>query len=388
MTADAKEGKITELCRRFGISRQTAYRLIDRNCKETNKRLSKRIHAPHMKLNAIREVLKEIALELRWERPGWGPKRLKAHIERRREKSTETECQSMSAASSTEDAGPLEALIVRGGQRPGGEVQFREQVAHPDSPNRLWSIDYKGHVKTGNDTHCTTLTLTGNEGRYLLKVVAKCVIRTEHVSVELQEAFRQNELPAGIPPGHAPPLGQNIHGCTTNLSPCWKSLECRHEGIEPIKPHENGKQECFHLSLLQDRLNRGATWDLMAHQLKLERYQGEFNEERPHETLELRKPEGRFRTTAERCDSQTLEIQHGVGFRRPRLDEQITILWSAERIPISPVLAGENIGLSKTKKSHFAVSRGRIFKNWLQSRTKTIGRKDPAEDWRKKKTAA
>ena len=63
-------------------------------------------------------------------------------------------------------------------------------------------------------------------------------------------------------------------------------------------------------------------------------------------------------------------------------------MWAAERIPISPVLAGEKIGLREEEEDLFAVYCGRIFLGWLENRTNTFVREDRAERWAKKKTAA
>ena len=56
-------------------------------------------------------------------------------------------------------------------------------------------------------------------------------------------------------------------------------------------------------------------------------------------------------------------------------------------MPLSPVLAGENIGLREEDEDLFAVYCGRIFLGWLENRTKTFVREDRAERWTKSKPA-
>ena len=63
-------------------------------------------------------------------------------------------------------------------------------------------------------------------------------------------------------------------------------------------------------------------------------------------------------------------------------------MWAAQRIALSPVLAGEYIGLREEEEDLYAVYCGRIFLGWLENRTGTFVREDRAERWAKSKTAA
>ncbi|MBM3762819.1 MAG: transposase, partial [Acidobacteria bacterium] len=150
---------------------------------------------------------------------------------------------------------------------------------------------------------------------------------------------------------------------------------------------QNGRHERFHLSLLHDRLDGGVEWDLRTQQRVFERYRLEFNEERPHEALEMKTPAERYRTSAKQYNGQNPEFEYGEGFHTRRVYGQGTILWAAERIPISPVLAGQNVGLREEEEDLFAVYCGRIFLGWLENRTHTFVREDRAERWANKKTA-
>ena len=368
MAVEAKEGNIAELCRRFGISRQTGYEVLARHRKEGYEGLRPRSNAPRKKPHAMSEVVKELVLKLRRERPSWGPKKLegaKPEDQRRR----------MPAASSMGDLLKQEGLIVKRRKRPGGQVPSSEPLGHADEPNRVWSIDFKGHFKTGDGKRCEPLTVTDKESRYLVKLVAMTGIESERVRAVMEAAFREHGLPEAIRSDNGAPFASNAPGGVTKLSLWWERLGIRHER--------------FHLSLLRDRLDHGVAWDLRAQQRVFERYQREFNEERPHEALKMQTPSERYRPRAKRYDGQNPEFEYGEGFQTRRVYGQGTILWAAERIPISPVLAGEKIGLREEEEEDlFAVYCGRIFLGWLENRTNTFVREDRAERWAKKKTAA
>lgn len=379
---------MAELCRRFGISRQTGYEVLERHRQEGFEGLRERSHAPRSKPHAVSEAVKEMVLELRRERPSWGPKKLKAYLERLEGGKPEQQQMRMPAASSIGDLLKQEGLIIKRRKRPGGQVPCSEPLGHADEPNRVWSIDFKGHFKTGDGKRCEPLTVTDNESRYLVKLVAMGGIDGERVRGVMEAAFREHGLPEAIRSDNGAPFASNAPGGVTQLSLWWERLGIRHERIEPGKPQQNGRHERFHLSLLRDRLDGGVGWDLRAQQRVFESYRREFNEERPHEALEMKTPADRYRPSAKRYDGRNPEFEYGEGFYTRRVYGQGTILWAAERIPLSPVLAGQNVGLREEEEDLFAVYCGRIFLGWLENRTNTFVREDRAKRWANKNTAA
>jgi putative transposase len=385
---EAKEGNLAELCRRFGISRQTGYEVLARHREAGYEGLRARSHAAHHKPHAMSEAVKEAVLELRRERPSWGPKKLKAYLERLESGKPDAQRSRMPAASSIGDLLKQEGLIVKRRKRPGGQVPSSEPLGHADEPNRVWSIDFKGHFKTGDGQRCEPLTVTDNESRYLLKLVAMGGIDGERVRAVMEAAFREHGLPEAIRSDNGAPFASNAPAGVTKLSLWWERLGIRHERIEPGKPQQNPRHERFHLSLLRDLLDRGVEWDLRAQQRAFARYQREFNEERPHEALGMSTPAERYRPSAQRYAGQNPDFEYGQGFHTRRVYEQGTILWAAERIPLSPVLAGQHVGLREEEEDLFAIYCGRIFLGWLENKTHTFVREDRAERWAKKKTAA
>lgn len=382
-----KDGNIAELCRRFGISRQTGYQVLARHSKEGVEGLEARSHAPRHKPHAMGEAVRETVLALRRQRPSWGPKKLKAYLERGEGNKPEAERLRIPAVSSLGDLLKQEGLISKRRKRPGGQVPSTNPLSHADMPNRVWSIDFKGHFKTGDGKRCEPLTVTDNQSRFLLRLVAMAGIESGRVSGVMVAAFREYGLPEAIRSDNGAPFASNAPGGLTKLSLWWERLGVRHERIEPGQPQQNGRHERFHLSLLRDRIDAGVAWDMRAQQRVFERYQIEFNEQRPHEALGMKTPAEGYRPSGRSYDGQNPVFEYGEGFLTRRVYEQGTFLWAAERIPLSPVLAGENIGLREEDEDLFAVYCGRIFLGWLENRTKTFVREDRAERWTKSKHA-
>ena len=89
-------------------------------------------------------------------------------LELRRERNKpEQERLRMPAASSMGELLKQEGLIVKWRKRPGGQVPSSEPLGHADKPNRVWSIDFNEHFKTGDGKRCAPLTVTDNESHYL-----------------------------------------------------------------------------------------------------------------------------------------------------------------------------------------------------------------------------
>src|ERR1700694_2193171 len=77
----SEEVSLAELCRWYGVSRKTGYKLICRYQAEGPAGLMDRSRAPHCHPNAIDDEREAAILGLREEHPTWGAKKLKRHLE-------------------------------------------------------------------------------------------------------------------------------------------------------------------------------------------------------------------------------------------------------------------------------------------------------------------
>jgi len=77
--AQEKKESMAELCRRFGISRKTGYKLVDRYKEQGPVALLDRSRARHTHANAVPEAMVRIILA---KREAWGPRKLRAALRR------------------------------------------------------------------------------------------------------------------------------------------------------------------------------------------------------------------------------------------------------------------------------------------------------------------
>ena len=128
---------MTALCERYGISRDTGYRLLARYREAGPGGLAPRSRAPHRHGMAMAEEVAEAILALRRKRPFWGPKKLRAVLQQRDPKR-------LWPAPST-----MGDLLQRQGlseprRRRRRAVPLSQPFLPVHEPNDLWCIDFKG----------------------------------------------------------------------------------------------------------------------------------------------------------------------------------------------------------------------------------------------------
>ena len=139
----AGEETVAELCRQFGISRKTGYKLIDRYKAYGEAGLLDRSRAPHRHPNATPRQVADRIVETKRERPTWGPKKIVARL---RSIQPDVPWPSPSTASGILDR----AGLVRRRKRRRTCASWGEPFAHAQSPNDVWAIDLKGWFRTGD----------------------------------------------------------------------------------------------------------------------------------------------------------------------------------------------------------------------------------------------
>ena len=82
--SDPQGCSMAELCRNYGVSRKSGYALVGRYLDRGVSALSDASHAAHTHPNAVTGLRERAVVAVRQEHPTWGPKKIKAWLERRR----------------------------------------------------------------------------------------------------------------------------------------------------------------------------------------------------------------------------------------------------------------------------------------------------------------
>lgn len=357
---------LAELCRQYEISRQTGYKWLKRFEKEGEAGLAELSRAPHRQ---GRQMLDEVVAEIvgmRRKHPRWGPRKLKAYLERNAPEVAWPAASSMGALLKREG-------LVVDRRRRVRTPSYTQPLQHADRPNRVWCSDFKGWFLCGDGMRCDPLTCTDAFSRFLLR--SRAVAKTDgpHVRSVFEAMFREYGLPESMRTDNGPPFASKAPGGLSRLSMWWLRLGIGHERIEPGCPEQNGRHERMHLTLKQETASPPAT-NLRRQQEAFMAFEKEYNYERPHEALENRTPAELYERSTRPYPSKLPELMYPGGVLLRRISQQGSLKWKCERTFISEVLAREEVGLLEVDDACFEVYYGPLLIGWFDGRSQIFER--------------
>lgn len=326
----------TALCGQFGISRPTGDKWIRRHAEYGMAGLDDRSRAPLTHPNAVEAWRCEQLVQLKLERPSWGPKKLLDLLRARHPE------QRWPADSTGGEVLKRVGLVTPRHRRrkvPADSQPFAEC----DAPNAVWSVDFKGDFRLGNGQRCYPLTLSDNHSRYLF--ACRGVLRPSGKAVRpwFEQVFRSYGLPWALRSDNGSPFASKALGGLSALSKWWIDLGIRPERIKPGRPDQNGRHERMHRSLkawLGD-----VAWELMGQQKRLEVFRQEYNEERSHESLGRHTPAQVHRLSLREYPCRIEAVAYGDGMTVRRVRSNGEIKWRGQLLYVSEVLVGEFVAL-------------------------------------------
>lgn len=277
---------MTELCRRYGVSRKTGYKFLDRFDEEGPDGLRDYSRAPDTCPHRIDDAVARAIIAARKAHPSWGPRKLLEWLAPRRPDLD------LPAASTAGDLLARHGLVNKRRRRshwthPGAPIL---ETTHP---NDVWTADFKGHFRTTDGTYCYPLTIVDHHSRYLLDCQALASVCMADSIPVFERLFKEVGLPRAIRTDNGAPFASTaIHGlCEMNV--WWIKLGIIHQRITPASPQENGAHERMHRTLKAET-TRPPGRSLRGQQRKFDRFRAEFNDERPHEAINQKPPASRW----------------------------------------------------------------------------------------------
>lgn len=340
MLSDYASGNwsVSDLCRRYGISRDTFYEWRRRRDSGAEDWFVDRSHAPHHCPQRTDAALVSTIVDLRRQFPHMGPRKLLAILRR---KHPENAWPSASTIGGVLKQAGLIAPVRR--RRPALAQQRPFAAVH--APNDEWAADFKGWFRTRDGTRIDPLTLTDGFSRYLFDIAI--APQTIEATMPLfLDAFRRHGLPRAIRCDNGSPFGSSGACGLTRLSAWWLKLGIEPHFVHPASPQENGRHERMHRTL-KAQTSRPPASSATLQQARFDAFREHFNRERPHEALGQRPPAELYtvspRPMPDRIEDPWYDADHQV--RRVRSSGEI--MWHGERIFISEALVGEVIGISE-----------------------------------------
>lgn len=355
---------VSELCALYGISRKTGYKWIERYVEQGPDGLLDRSHARRENPNKTAAEVEQALLQMRLRHPGWGAKKLLVKV----------------AQSEPELALPHRSTVCDILSRNGlvAKKPRRRVIGHPgrpsgqiELPNDCWSADFKGQFKTGDGVYCYPLTVTDNYSRYLLACQALPGTLLQPTQAVFTKLFKEYGLPRMIRTDNGVPFAAPTLGRLSRLSVWWIKLGVMPQLIEPGKPQQNGKHERMHRTL-KDATTRPPAANGRAQQRKFNVFRREFNDERPHEALDMRVPDQLYTASPRPMPDKLLELEYPDRFEVRYVSANGGIRWRKGWVNVSGALIGEHVGLEEIDDGQWDVYFGPLKLGRLHERLMQI----------------
>jgi putative transposase len=325
------------LCDRYGISRKTGYKWLERYDTDGPGGLATRSSRPHTSPQATPRHMAAAIVAVRRRYPSWGGKKILAVLAEREPTWT------LPAVSTANDILKRHDLVPRGRRRRPRPHPGRPAVAVREA-NDLWTADFKGQFRTGDAALYYPLTICDAFSRYLLDCRGLRAPTWQDTMRVFHQAFRVYGLPRRIQTDNGEPFASWALGRLSRLSVWWIRLAIEPVLIEPASPQQNGAHERMHRTLKAETTRPPAA-TRAAQQRRFRRFRHQFNHERPHEALQQRPPARLYTSSSRPLPTCVPPLVYPGHYELRRVTKPGVIWWHSRPIVVSTVLIGEQVAL-------------------------------------------
>jgi transposase InsO family protein len=349
---------ISELADFYEVSRKTVYKWLERHEAEGVAGLADRSRTPLHCPNKVSEEITAqiIAARQRWK---WGPRKLRVKL----------------AAAQPGVEWPAESTIGDALQRAGLTHTRKKRVRTPpyaqpfaavEEANQTWCADFKGWFRTGDGTRCDPLTITDAHSRYLLRCHITPKTDGVHVEAVFDAAFHEFGLPRVIHTDNGVPFASRAPGGLSRVSMRWVKLGIVPERSRPASPQDNGRHERMHSTLKQATL-KPPQRTARRQQEAFDRFQQEYNQQRPHEALQDQTPASFYTPSCRPMPRRIPALVYGDDVAVRRVSQQGSFRMQGQRTFLSEIFAYEWIGLRAVDERYFQLLYGPVRLGYLDS---------------------
>lgn len=291
---------LSELSRRWAISRKTAYKWIGRFMEGGGASLKDQSRAAHGLHNRPENLWLSRIRRWRVRYPSWGAPKLRKALSRR---FGARGVPSEAAIGRWLKAWSLSAEAHPQRRRRKGPSGPRPALSVPRRCHDVWTADFKGWFRTGDGTRVEPLTVRDLFSRMILAVEQPRKPTVALTRMAFERIFARHGLPRVIRTDNGTPFGSTGALGLTRLSAWWLKLGIRVEFTEPGRPDQNGAHEQAHRVYKRETASPPAATP-QAQQRRGRRWMNTYNHERPHEGLGMRVPAQLYRTNRRRLPAK------------------------------------------------------------------------------------
>lgn len=339
---------ISELCRRFKITRRTGYKWLERYIRDGLPGLADKSKRPHHFPNQTSEGIEKYVIKIRGTDQEWGSKKLHKII-----------CNHKDQGLYTYPIIPCRATITkilgRNGLIPPTRSKQSEcfERFEYDFPNELWQMDYKGYFKLLNKEVCHPLTITDDHSRFNICLEACRNQQEITVKQALINVFRKYGLPYKILTDNGGPWGaagnEPADGsrCYTVLEKWLIQLNIKLIHGRPFHPQTQGKEERFHRTLKQELLDYEQFRNHVHCQKRFDSWREKYNCIRPHEAINFKTPAELYWPSNKEYPEKMEPYEYNISDIKRKVDKGI-ISFKNKEIKVGRAFSGEYVALRKS----------------------------------------
>ncbi len=207
--------RFSESCERYGVSRKTGYKWLQRYRESGVEGLRELSRAPHDCPHKTSEAVEEEIVRLRTRYPRWGPVTLRMKLQRE-----EAEVQWPAISTIGEILKRQDLVRVRKRRRRPQPIFSGTQV-QTEEPNEIFTADFKGEFRTRDGQYCYPLTVQDHFSRFSLCCQALESTCREPVRDRFERVFLDYGLPTAILTDNGVPFAGNGLRRLSRLSVWW-----------------------------------------------------------------------------------------------------------------------------------------------------------------------
>jgi putative transposase len=350
-----------QLCQEYGISTKTGYKWRERFYQHGFEGMEELSRRPQGHAKQLEEAVVCGIIRLKNAHPHWGARKLRDIYDR-------VHGQAPSESSFKrilERVGLVEKRQVRRRSEAGRISSGRKAGA----PNEIWTVDFKGWWHGANGQRCEPLTVRDEFTRYVLELRAVADARTGTVRACFERLFERHGVPQAIRSDNGVPFATSASVLgLSKLSAWWVALGIDLERSRPGCPQDNGAHERFHWDV--ERELRG-----QEEQASFDEWRRTFNEERPHESLGMKRPAELYQSSMRKFAGTPEDLTYPKMLPR-RVQRTGFIVFNGQPVFISSALSGWSVGLEPAQPSKFNVHFGRLLLGQYDESTVSFQRSD------------
>jgi putative transposase len=357
------QGSMTELCRHYGISRQTGHLWWKRYEKEGLEGLYELSRRPKRQPRKTSAEIRAVIVDTRQKYPRKGPEKIWDWL-------TRHQPGIRWPGPSTIGRILKEERLTKAPRWRRGSQAYPSALREAERCNDLWCIDFKGWFLTSDGHRCDPLTLMDQYSRYLL-ACESTRISGRSVQPILERCFREYGMPERMRSDNGPPFAGPSVGGLSRLAIWLVQLGVVPERIKPGRPQQNSKHERMHRTLKDETASPPAA-TLAAQQARFDEFRQLYNEDRGHKSLGMKRPADVYQRGIRHYTGKRVVLEYPSSMKVRRVQRRGEIYWQGEPIFLTELLCKEDVGLDQISDDHWKLYYGPLSLAIVDTKSKRV----------------